>query len=190
MRRNILGLIVMTLSLGFSAYAQQQQPETRVSLSETATASDALGNPALEATLRTSSINGAIDTPVTNVRMLIKNVSPAFYAYVSGVVTFYDGSGVRCGEGMFKADVLAPGESVEVDAPGLRVTCSAATWRIVATNLAPRILQGLPTATGTVSPTANLIISVDGEDHPLQLNRPMVLTLGETRRTIVVRQTP
>jgi hypothetical protein len=37
---------------------------------------------------------------------------------------------------------------------------------------------------------ANLIISVDGEEHPIQLDKPMVLTLGERQRTIVLREAP
>ena len=60
---------------------------------------DASGAAALEATLRTTALNGAPDTPVTNVRMLIKNRSTVAYAFVSGSVTFYDAAGVRCGEG-------------------------------------------------------------------------------------------
>jgi hypothetical protein len=36
----------------------------------------------------------------------------------------------------------------------------------------------------------NLIISVDGEEHPIQLDRPMVLTLGTAQRTIILREAP
>ncbi|MEP6637558.1 MAG: hypothetical protein ABJB97_12600, partial [Acidobacteriota bacterium] len=103
--------------------------------------------------------------------------------------TFYDGGGVRCGEGLFKADALAVNESAELDTPGIRIRCTAATWRIVATNLLPRILLDLTTSE-TSPRSANLIISVDGEEHPIQLDKPMVLNLGEKQRTIVVRQTP
>ena len=64
-----------------------------------------------------------------------------------------------------------------------------ANWRIVATNLLPRLSPGL-VGLDTASRSANLIISVDGEEHPIQLDRPMVLTLGERQRTIIVRQIP
>jgi len=38
--------------------------------------------------------------------------------------------------------------------------------------------------------SANLVISIDGEEHPLQIDRPLVLTLGNAQRTIVVRAVP
>ena len=159
----------------------------------TAHAHDAAGSSALEATLRTTSVNGAPDTPVTNIRLIVKNVSPYFYDYVSGVVTFYDNSGVRCAEGMFKADVLAVGESIETDTPGIRITCAPSSWRIVATNLVPR--SAGPTAPPTeVTPSSttsmNLLIDVDGQEHPIQLGKPMVVNLGGARRTIIVRRSP
>lgn len=112
--------------------------ERRVPLNEAAVAHDANGAAALEATLRTTELNGSADSPVTNVRVVVRNTSGISYAFVSGVVTFYDSAGVRCGEGIFKADVLAADESFETDTPGVRIRCQAATWRIVATNLVPR----------------------------------------------------
>jgi len=163
--------------------------EKRVPLSEAAVALDATGAPALEATLRTTALNGAPETPVTNVRMLVKNRSSVAYAFVSGSVTFYDAAGVRCGEGVFKADVLAPDESFETDSPGLRIRCEAASWRIVASNLLLRLPPNAPIGELTRAP-ANLVISIDGETHPIQLDRPLTLTLGEKRRTIVVRAAP
>ncbi len=170
--------------------AQQAESlvERPVSLSEPAVALDN-GIPALEATLRTVALHGAPDTPVTNIRMVIKNVSNIAYSYVSGLVTFYDTSGVRCGEGIFKADVLATNESFETDTPGIRVRCSPATWRIVATDLLPRISSGA-TIVETMTRPANLIISVDGQAYPIQLDRPLVLRLGERQRTLIVRQAP
>jgi hypothetical protein len=126
---------------------------------------------------------------VTNVRLVIKNVSSRAYGYVSGVVTFYDGSGVRCGEGLLKADVLAINEAVETDTPGIRIRCAPATWRLVATNLLPRIAPG-PVIIETAGAPRNMIISVDGEEHPIQLDKPMILNLGERQRTIIVRRTP
>ena len=173
----------------FAQQPAQSMVEQRVPLTETAVALDAKGAAALEGTLRTTALNGAPDTPVTNIRLVIKNVSPLFYGYVSGLVTLYDGAGVRCGEGIFKADALSVNESIETDTPGIRIRCAPTTWRIVATNLVLRSsLEALAPETAVRS--AKLIISVDGEDHPIQLDKPMILNLGDKKRTIVVRQTP
>lgn len=161
--------------------------EKRVPLTEPAVALDR-GVPALEGTLRTTALVGAPDNPVTNIRLVIKNVSSIPYNYVSGLVSFYDASGVRCGDGTFKADVLALNESVETDTPGIRVRCAPASWRIVANDLLPRLSPGVA-ALETARP-ANLIISVDGQEHPIQLDRPLVLHLGEKQRTVIVRQAP
>jgi hypothetical protein len=168
--------------------AQQETPraaEQRVPLTQTAIALDATGAAALEGTLRTTVLNGAPDAPVMNVRLVLKNVSSSSLTYVSGLVAFYDGSGVRCGEGVFKVDALAQNESAETDAPGLRVTCAPAAWRIVATSLVPRVAESSPAAA-----TSNLIISIDGEEHPIQLGKPLVLNLGEKQKTIIVRAAP
>ena len=160
--------------------------EKRVPLSEAAVALDAAGAPALEATLRTTALNGAPETPVTNIRMLVRNKSNVAYAFIAGAVTFYDAAGVRCGEGVFKADALAPDESFETDSPGVRIRCEAASWRIVASNLLIRMPPNAPIGALTRAP-ANLVISIDGETHPIQLDKPLTLTLGEKRRTIIVR---
>lgn len=187
MRAIALGLVIL-----FSAfYASAQEVtgnliEQRMPLTEAAVAFDASGAPALEATLRTTALNGAPEAPVTNVRMIVKNRSKIAYAFVSGSVTFYDAAGVRCGEGLFKADALAADESFETDTPGLRIRCEVASWRIVATHLLPRMAPNQP-ITGLVRAPLNLVISIDGEEHPIQLNKPMQVTLGEKRRTIVIR---
>src|SRR6185369_12905857 len=103
--------LVMLCSAVF-VNAQEQAPvvgslnEQRVALTQPAVALDATGAAALEATLRTTALSGAPETPVTNIRMVIKNRSTMSYAFVSGAVTFYDAAGVRCGEGVFKADSL------------------------------------------------------------------------------------
>lgn len=196
MKTKMLGIWVAVLSTSLSLNAQQPVPaiaEQRVPLSEAALALDATGVATLEATLRTMSLNGAPDTPITNIRLVVKNVSPLFYSYVSGMVTFYDSAGVRCGEGIFKADVLAVNESLETDTPGIRIRCTPSSWRVVATNLVPRTPSVQPAQTDAQSATvthSNLLISVDGEEHPIQLDKPMVLTLGDARRTIIVRQSP
>jgi hypothetical protein len=182
--------IVMLCSVLFTS-AQEIAPdntlnEKRVPLAEAAVALDASGAPALEASLRTTAMNGSPDTPVTNIRMVVRNKSTLAYAFVSGSVTFYDAAGVRCGEGVFKADALAIDESFETDSPGVRIRCEVTSWRIVATNLLPRLPPNAPIITLTRVPQ-NLIISIDGETHPIQLDRPLTLTLGERRRTIIVR---
>jgi len=187
MKLFIAGLVLLAAAL--CATAQETTgalTEKRVPLSEAAVAVDANGAPALEATLRTTALNGAPETPVTNVRMVVKNRSADAYAFVSGSVTFYDAAGVRCGEGMFKAGALAVDESFETDAPGLRIRCEATSWRMVATNLLIRMPPNAPIGALTRAPS-NLVISIDGEEHPIQLDKPLTLTLGERRRTIIVR---
>lgn len=118
--------------------------ERRVPLNEAAVAHDTNGAAALEGTLRTKELNGTPESPVMNVRLVVRNTSGISYAFVSGVVTFYDSAGVRCGEGIFKADAVAADESFETDTPGARIRCQAATWRIVATHLLPRMPPNPP----------------------------------------------
>src|SRR4051812_47304740 len=95
--------VVLFTACLFTAEPVSAQQETatanepRVALSDAAVAHDANGAPVLQATLRTTSINGASDDPVTNVRLIVKNTSTISYAFVSGLVTFYDATGVRCG---------------------------------------------------------------------------------------------
>ena len=190
MKRLAIGLVIMCSALCASAQQTVEGPgplnERRVSLNEAAVALDASGAPALEATLRTTVLRGAPDTPVTNVRMIVKNRSAIAYAFVSGAVTFYDAAGVRCGEGVFKADALAADESFETDSPGLRIRCEATSWRIIATHLLPRLAPNQPIVTLTRA-SSNFVISIDGEEHPIQLGKPLAVVLGERRRTIVVR---
>nr|ALS91569.1 protein of unknown function (DUF3426) [uncultured bacterium] len=179
-------LVVCSALLASAQETPGNLTEQRVALTQAAVALDASGAPALEATLRTTALNGAPETPVTNIRMVVRNRSTLPYAFVSGEVTFYDAAGVRCGEGVFKADALAVDESFESDLPGLRIRCEAATWRIIATNLLPRIPPNAPIPALARTPS-NLVISIDGETHPIQLDKPLTVTLGEKRRTIIVR---
>lgn len=175
-----------------------QQPEQRASLNDATIAFDARGVPGLEGRLLTTVLNGSQDSPVTNVRLVIKNPTASSYTYVSGFVTFYDAAAVRCGEGQFKVDALAPNESAETDTPGLRLRCSPATWRIVATNLLTRLtdtakpIEPAPVEPAVVEKPAptNFIISIDGESHPIQINNPIVLKLGTRNRKIVLRNVP
>ena len=143
-------LILFTACFVSAQQETNSADEKRVPLGEAAVAHDGDGAAVLQATLRTTPLNGAPDDPVTNVRIVIRNTSATSYAFVSGVVTFYDAAGIRCGEGIFKADVLAADESFETDTPGLRIRCQVSTWRIVATHLLPRMP---PTPFLTPSPT-------------------------------------
>ncbi|HVF44968.1 MAG TPA: hypothetical protein VM936_18225 [Pyrinomonadaceae bacterium] len=128
--------------------AQQQQSsettadarpsEPRVALAQAASAYDVEGHEALGGRLRTQTLAGTPDAPARNTRIVVENRSPVFYNYVAGWATFYGEDGVRCGEGLWKLEALAPQEQVEVDTPGLRLTCTPATWRIVATTLLTR----------------------------------------------------
>ena len=136
-----LAAIVLMMVFSLVVLAQQESTlkERRVPLSEAAIALDTAGNSTLEATLLSSELQGRPDSPITNIRMVVKNSSQTSVTFVSGVVTFYDNGGTRCGEGVFKADMLAAGESFETDSPGIRIRCTVTTWRIVASNLVPRI---------------------------------------------------
>ena len=190
--RTIL-LSVILIGTGVVSMAQEGPPtrERSVPLTNAAVALDSNGVAALEATLKTTALHGADDSPVTNIRLVVRNTSNIDLAFVSGLITFYDAAGVRCGEGIYKADALAAGEAFETDTPGIRIRCSPATWRIVATNLLPRVPPTVSMPPQLSSrPNANLFITVDGEEHPIQLDRPLVLRLGTTDRTIVVRAKP
>jgi hypothetical protein len=181
-----------------------QPTEPRVALDQPALAADSHGAPAIEARLLTQVLNGSDDSPVMNVKLAVKNVSGTFYTYVSGWATFYDSAGTRCGEGLFKLDAFAVDETASTDTPGLRLRCSPATWRIVATNLLTRTVDvAKPGETAPPSeversnpegarstPPTNFVITIDGEEHPIQLNRPIVLQMGNRERRIVLRSAP
>lgn len=140
----VLVVCVIIGSAGAQETTSTSADEKRVPLNEVALAHDANGAAALEATLLTTGLNGSPESPVKNVRLIVRNTSGISYAFVSGVVTFYDSANIRCGEGIFKADVLAGDEAFETDTPGLRIFCEAVTWRIVATHLLPRVPPNPP----------------------------------------------
>jgi hypothetical protein len=192
-----------------SASARPNEP--RVAISQAATAFDAEGHEALGGRLRTQSLAGTPDAPVRNTRVVIENRSPTFFTYVAGWATFYGEDGVRCGEGLWKLEALAPQEQVEVDTPGLRLTCAPSTWRIVATTLLTRTGDAAskpsqPTAepgqgaattttanTGGTPATTNvppLEINVNGKTIPVQLGNPLEIQVGKERVRIVVQQAP
>ena len=192
-------LALAFLLAGAMSVLAQQPAEQRAALNEATVGFDAKGAPALEGRLLTTVLNGSDDSPVTNVRLVIKNTSSNSYTYVTGWATFYDSGAVRCGEGLFKIDALAPGESAETDTPGLRLRCTPASWRIVANNLLTRtadtakeVVNAAPQIEPVVEKPApvNFIISIDGEQHPIQVNNPIVLKLGTKKRKIVLRPVP
>jgi hypothetical protein len=176
----------------------------RVSLTEQAVAQDASGRPALSARLRTTDLHATPDSPITDVRLVVTNSSPSVYTYVAGWATFYDADGVRCGEGLFKVNALTPGEAAETDTPGIRLVCSPSTWRILATNL---LTTSGETANPPVPSTASaaapmpappppapanivqaLVLSIDGEVHPIQIGNPIVIRTGRKSITLVLKQ--
>ncbi len=216
---NVLGLALVLSMCALGISAQQQQPapvetgataggEPRVALTEATTAFDAGGRVALGGRLRTTALAGTQDAPARNVLIAIENRSPFFYNYVSGSATFYDAGGVRCGEGMWKVGTLAVGEVAEVDTPGLRLTCTPATWRIVAVNLLTRSTdvakpdQPAPAATGSTTPQSplsmtaypplmpRLEININGRTLPLQIGNPLEIVVGNERVNIVVNPAP
>src|SRR5437764_14837643 len=180
-----IAMIVATIAILTSIAYAQQTTEQRSALTDTAVGLDVKGAPAIEGRLLTQVLNGSDESPVTNVKIAVKNVTPIFYTYISGWATFYDANATRCGEGLFKLDALAPQESAEVDTPGLRLRCAPSTWRIVATNLMTRTADiAQVTATQPTPPVeavvekpmpVNFVISIDGEQHPIQVNNPIVL---------------
>jgi hypothetical protein len=119
-----------------------------VPLSEQPIARDALESPAISARLITpvNELMGTPLAPIRNVRFQLQNISSSDFLYASGWVVFFNAEGVRCGAGMWTTNVLAQNETMETDAPGLRLTCQPTAWRIEATNLiAPRVVVA-PTA--------------------------------------------
>jgi hypothetical protein len=187
--------------------------EPHVPLAQAAVAYDVAGNEALGGRLRTQALAGTPEAPVRNTRLVVENRSPVFYNYVAGWATFYGEDGVRCGEGLWKLEAFAPREQVEVDTPGLRLTCTPATWRIVATTLLtrtgdvakpreqtapPPAEPGTPAAATpanepaapTRAATPPLEINVNGKTIPLQLGNPLEIVVGKERVRIVVQQAP
>jgi hypothetical protein len=178
----------------------------RVSLTEQAVAQDASGKQVLTARLRTTDLHATPDSPITDVRLVVSNSSNSVYTYVAGWATFYDADGVRCGEGLFKVNALTPGEAAETDTPGIRLVCSPSTWRILVANLLkaggetaiPPVpsSESVSSSASTPAPPppapANivqaLVLSIDGEVHPIQIGNPIVIRTGNKSITLVLKQ--
>jgi hypothetical protein len=221
MRSIVRAVLCVALSAcGAAAVSARQQTaattsdvrpsEPHVPLAQAAVAYDVAGNEALGGRLRTQALAGTPEAPVRNTRLVVENRSPVFYNYVAGWATFYGEDGVRCGEGLWKLEAFAPREQVEVDTPGLRLTCTPATWRIVATTLLtrtgdvakpreqtapPPAEPGTPSAAGATESSSSasapaLEINVNGKTIPLQLGNPLEIVVGKEHVRIVVQQAP
>lgn len=189
-----------------------RQGEARAPLAQAAIAYDAVGREALAGSLLTQDLAGTPDAPARNTRIVIRNRSPLFYNYAQGWATFYGEGGIRCGEGLWKLEAFAPDEQVEVDTPGLRLTCRPTTWRLVATTLLTRTTDvakpnanAAPAAEGSGAPAESmpatpattpattgppLEINVNGKTIPIQLGNPLEVTVGKERVRIVVQAAP
>jgi len=186
--------------------------EPHVPLAQAAVAYDVAGNEALGGRLRTLTLAGTPEAPVRNTRLVVENRSAVFYNYAVGWATFYGADGVRCGEGLWKLEAFAPREQVEVDTPGLRLTCTPAAWRIVATTLLtrtgdvakpreqtppPPAETGAPpegSSAGATAATAASVppleINVNGKTIPIQLGNPLEVVVGKERVRIVLQPAP
>jgi hypothetical protein len=172
--------------------------EQRVALEGQAVALDSMGRNAIAGQLLTRAVSGTTDAPVKNARFIIENRSAFFYNYVSGSVTFYDERGVRCGEGQFTLNALAPNEQAETDAPGLRLTCAPRTWRIVAKDLVPRVNDKIvPVAEATPAEPPALVVNpstmqpleivVDDKVYNAPLGSTLEVSVRKRRVKITVR---
>lgn len=201
-----------------SAAGDVRQSEARVPLAQVAVAFDVAGREAIHGRLRTQTLSGTHEAPVRNTRLVLENRSQFFLTYVSGWATFYDADGVRCGEGLWKLEAFAPTEQVEVDTPGLRLTCAPSTWRVVATTMLTRTGDVAKPPAGTPAPaetslttnpaatpattttnenpatttatTPPLEINVNGKTIPIQLGNPLEIQVGRERVRIVVQPAP
>jgi hypothetical protein len=204
-RTKIIAALITLLACGAlsvraqqAATSQDAGTERRVALEEQPVALDSLGRTAIVGKLLTPALNGTPDAPVRNARFIVENRSAFFYTYVSGSVTFYDERGVRCGEGEFSLNSLAPNEQAETDAPGLRLTCAPRTWRIVANNLLTRTsdtAKPLEAATQPVPPAppapppapASVEIVVDDQVYNAPLGSTLEVPVKKKRVKITVR---
>ena len=207
MRTKIIAALIALLACGAlsvraqqAATSQDAGTERRVALEEQPVALDSLGRTALVGKLVTTALNGTPDAPVRNARFIVENRSAFFYTYVSGSVTFYDERGVRCGEGEFSLNSLAPNEQAETDAPGLRLTCAPRTWRIVANNLLTRTgdtakpleaatqpVPPAPPATVSAPAPSSVEIVVDDKVYNAPLGSTLEVPVKKRRVKITVR---
>ena len=200
-------LCCLTSARAQEATGDTRASEPRVPLDAQAVAYDTAGRTALVARLRTTTLTGSPDAPERNTRIVIENRGTVFYTYASGWASFYGADNVRCGQGIWKLEAIAPNESAEVDTPGLRLTCTPTTWRIVAANLLTRSTDfarptdqttpppETPTPTSTDAPTPPasippLEININGKTVPIQPGNPLEIVVGRERVRIVLQPAP
>jgi len=193
----LLGCACLSVGAQSPNSATTDGSERRAPLEGQPVALDSLGRAALAGQLVTKALSGTPDAPVKNARFIVENRSSFFYNYVSGSVTFYDERGVRCGEGQFALNALAPGEQVETDAPALRLACTPVTWRIVANNLLTRGSQTAPPVAAetqseqpavTQAPSVlPLEIVVDDQVYNAPLGSTLEVSVRKRRVKITVR---
>jgi len=181
------------------ASTQNAATEQRVGLEEQPVALDSSGHAALAGQLVTKALAATPDAPLRNVRFIIENRSQSPYTYVSGRVTFYDDKGVRCGEGQFTLNSLAMNEQAETDAPGLLLTCTPRSWRIVADSLLTRTSETkrpaeeaatpAPQQAATTTPAAptTVEVTVDDKVYNVPLGSTLDLPVKGKRVKITVR---
>lgn len=202
--KNIVLCIALAACSATAARAQEttttQTPiEQPVALAQKAVALDAAGREALTGSLLTTTLQGTPEAPVKNIRFIVENRGASFYTYVSGSVTFYKEGAIRCGEGLFTLNALAPSESAEVDAPGLRLECTPVSWRIVATNLMTRasdaakpaiVEQQSSVQTQAPAPPAPLYLTVDGKQYQVPVNSTLEIPVRKRRIKITLSDQP
>lgn len=206
MRTKIILACITFLVCGVSSVCAQQTSATqgaateqRVGIEEQPVALDSSGHTALAAQLVTKALAATPDAPLRNVRFIIENRSQTPYTYVSGSVAFYDDKGVRCGEGQFTMNALAASEQAEVDAPGLLLTCTPRSWRIVADSLLTRTgetmrpaeeaampAQQQATPTAPTAPTS-VEVTVDDKSYNVPMGSTLDLPVKGKRVKITVR---
>lgn len=203
MKIKMIVLCLALIACSAAARAQEtavvQSPVKQpVALAQKAVALDAAGREALTASLLTNALQGTPEAPIKNARFVVENRSAAFYTYVSGAITFYKEGGIRCGEGLFTLNALAPGEAAETDAPGLRLECTPSSWRIVASNLMTRASD---TASRPVEPQppaqppppaapSPLYLTIDGQQYQVPLNSTLEIPVRKRRIRITLSDQP
>ena len=182
--------------------AAQPPIEQPVAIAQKAVALDRAGREALTASLLTTTLQGTPEAPIKNVRFVVENRGASFYTYVSGTVTFYKEGGVRCGEGLFALNALAPGESAEVDTPGLRLECAPNAWRIVAANLMTRATDAAQPSINVTpapppvqpqpppAPPSPLYLTVDGQQYQVPVNSTLEIPVRKRRIKITLSDQP
>lgn len=205
MRTKIIAACITFLMCGaLSVRAQQTSTqgaatEQRVGIEEQPVALDSSGHTALGAQLVTKALAATPDAPLRNVRFIIENRSQSPYTYVSGRVTFYDDKGVRCGEGQFTLNALAVNEQAEVDAPGLLLTCTPRSWRIIADSLLTRSSETVKPAVEAATPQSQqaapatqlapttVEVTVDDKVYNVPMGSTLELPVKGKRVKITVR---